>query len=477
MLRFLLPHSRSFKCTSFHSAYNPGYHPGDNKAEGWSQQKLILKSKVPEAAVLEKMEMTKLEFKKHVHFYSTTLTAKTIPKSFKQLMVRALNSRTKCLPNYQRLVTVFEDANKGNKGFVAAQDDFNFGVGYYPPTPHHLKHSDYDFSLPQSAFMLFYNEEVAERVLKNLMNSKNKSKSEIIPSLDDVTKTQANKMFLAAVELYKNKDHNGKTKDFQLQKEIDICREVWSQLKREYVIEMKEAKLKQREKDYKKPTSEVDIWFEKKKLKLDKEFEKYYLTTLAGDKTPARFVRAAEPCTGPGAMQKGRIYKKWRTEKYEKLSDNVKTHYGKLYMIELKNYEFFLEANKETRSYLNNTPIEKINRFNMFKSNFLATVDEPKFSSVGDRATYLKGINSEISLAFKQLKNKEDLASLDRDIEVHYKLMQDNRKIKLESMDHHINQVTRTQVQTVNQQNGPQSVRNNSHGVSTTARLSGQKKY
>ena len=84
MLRFLLPHSRSLKLASYHL----------------SQQKLILKSKVPEAAVLEKMEMTKLDFKKQVHHYSTTLTAKTIPKSFKQLMVKALNSRTKCLPNY-----------------------------------------------------------------------------------------------------------------------------------------------------------------------------------------------------------------------------------------------------------------------------------------------------------------------------------------------------------------------------------------
>lgn len=176
-------------------------------------------------------------------------------------------------------------------------------------------------------------------------------------------------------------------------------------------------------------------------------------------------------------MQKGRIYKKWRTEKYEKLSDNVKTHYGKLFMIELVNYELFLEANKETRNYLNNTPIEKKNRFNMFKNNYLATVQEPKFSSIGDRATYLKGINSEISLAFKLLKNEEALAGLDRDIEIDYKLMQDNRKIKLESMDHFTNQVSRTQVETVNQQSGPQKMRHNSHGPGTTARLSGQKKY
>jgi hypothetical protein len=433
------------------------------------QPKLILKSNVPEEAVQKKMELTKLEFKKHVHRYSTTLTAKTIPKNFKTLMVRALNSRTKCLPNYQRLITVFEDSNAGSKGFVAAQDDFNFGVGYYPPTPHHMKHSDYDYSLPQSAFMLFYDEEIAERVLKSLVNSKKSGKpekEETIPDLEDVTKNQANNMFLAAVELYKNKDHKGKTRDHNLQKHIDICREVWSQLKREYVIEMKEAKLKQREKEYKKPTSEVDIWFEKKKQKLDKEFEKYYLTVPSDDKNPAA-----------AAMQKGRLYKKWRSEKYEKLSDNVKTHYGKIYMVELVNYELFLAANKETRNYLNNVPVEKKNRFNMFKSNFLATINEPKFSSVGDRASYLKGINSEISLAFKQLKNEKELAVLDRDIEVDYKLMLDNRKMKLESMDHFTNQVSRTQVETVNQQSGPQKTRHNSHGPGTTARKSGQKKY
>jgi hypothetical protein len=364
------------------------------------------------------------------------------------------------------LITVFEDSNVGSKGFVAAQDDFNFGVGYYPPTPHHMKHSDYDYSLPQSAFMLFYDEEIAEKVLKSLINSKKSGKPETVPNLDDVTKDQANKMFLAAVELYKNKDHKGKTRDHNLQKEIDICREVWSQLKREYVIEMKEAKLKQREKEYKKPTSEVDIWFEKKKQKLDKEFEKYYLTVQSDDKN-----------TTAAAMQKGRLYKKWRSEKYEKLSDNIKTHYGKIYMHELVNYELFLAANKETRNYLYDIPIEKKSRFNMFKSNFLATLNEPKFSSVGDRASYLKGINSEISLAFKNLKNEELLAALDRDIEVDYKLMQDTRKRKLESMDHFRNQVSRTQVETVNQQSGPQKMRHNSHGPGTTARLSGQKKY
>merc|ERR1711976_154523 len=391
----------------------------------------------PDPSIQKLMDEAKLEFTKQVRIYEQSLTAKKLP-SFKKLMVRAINSKNKCLPAYQRLISVYED----NVSVKATQDDMNFGVGYYPPTPHHLQHSDFEYTLPISSFMLFYNKEIAEKTISDLNLP--------VDNLDHVTVDQANEMFLHAVELYKNKDESGKIKDQNLQKKIEIARKVWDQLKREYVVEMKEAKIKQREKENAPLKSVVDIWYENKKLKLDKEFEKYCDSEIqkaltAGDEN-SLFYKITP-------LKKGRVFKKWKSEKFEKLSQRVKDHYGQKYMIDLKNFEIFKENNEETRNYLYNKPIERKNKFNI---QFLEDVKEPMFVSEEDRKSYRLATNSEIRLKFKELGQKE-LDLLEVEIEKDYKNQLDVRRVKIQSMEHFINQVNRTQEEAVMAQSNPQS--------------------